>query len=64
MKLKDTLPPLGKAVMLSNGEAYCAGTLLKIKKGKSENLEWNYRTFMLHDADRWCSLEEFKDAVG
>jgi len=62
-RLAEKLPPLGEAVMLSNGKAYCSGTLIKIKKGKSENLEWNYQTFMLHNADRWCPIKEFENAV-
>ncbi len=62
--LADVTPPVNTPVMLTNGRAYCAGTLVKVKKGKKNNLEWNYRTFMLHDADRWCSMEDFEEAVG
>lgn len=53
-------PPENVAVWVTNGKACCLATLIKVKKGKKTELQWQYGTYLMHDAERWCSKEEFE----
>ncbi len=61
--IRDDPPPEGERVWITNGRAFCLATRMMVGRGKKKESQWNFGTWLMHDADRWCGRKEFEEAV-
>ena len=59
----DNPPPPEVFVWLTNWKSFGLGKRVSVKKGNKDDLLWNYKDIMLHDAIAWCKKEEFETVV-